>query len=165
MHKFRVPFHMQPDGYGLLVLCVLIGVMLDGGWRGPFVGLLLVISLLLHEIGHMCMAASLGVQVKEFGISLFGAYTRRSYATNRHDEILIALAGPLTSFCIAMPLIGLHGMAHQVALGNMALGFINLIPIPSSDGMHILKTLRSPNAPGPDAAGSIVTALSESRSN
>ncbi len=145
-----VPFRIPPDGLGLLVLCILIGVMMDGGWRGPFVGILLVVSLLLHEVGHILMAASLGVEVKEFGLSLFGAYTRRSYATNRHDEVLIALAGPLTSFCIAMPLIGLHGVAHQVALGNMALGFINLLPIPSSDGLRILKTLRNPNAPGPD---------------
>jgi len=156
---------MHPDGYGLLVLCALIGIALDGGWRGPLVGLLLVVSLLLHEAGHMLMAASLGVQVKEFGISLFGAYIRRSYATNRHDEVLIALAGPLTSFCIAMPLIGLHGVAHQVALGNMALGFINLVPIPSSDGMHILKTLRNPNAPGPDVPNPIVPTLTESHPN
>ena len=165
-----VPFRLQSDGLGLLVLCILIGVMMDGGWRGLLVGCLLVISLLLHEMGHIVMAASLGVEVKEFGLSLFGAYTRRSYATNRHDEILIALAGPLTSFCIAMPLIGLHGVAHQVALGNMALGFINLLPIPSSDGLRILKTLRNPNAPGPetssaDTPSSIVPKLTESHPN
>jgi len=148
---------MQPDGYGLLILCVLIGIMLDGLRLGPLVGLLLVVSLLLHEAGHMLMASSLGVEVKEFGISLFGAYIRRAYATNRHDEILIALAGPLTSFCIAMPIIPLHGITHQVALGNMALGFINLLPIPSSDCMRILKTLRNPNTPSP-----IATALTES---
>ena len=157
-----VPFRLPPDGLGLIALCLLIGVMMDGGWRGPIVGFLLVVSLILHEMGHIVMAASLGVQVKEFGLSLFGAYTRRSYATNRHDEVLIALAGPLTSFCIAMPLIGLHGVAHQVALGNMALGFINLLPIPSSDGLRILKTLRNPNVPGPETSAPIVTKLTES---
>jgi hypothetical protein len=52
-----------------------------------------------------------------------------------------------------------------VALGNMALGFINLLPIPSSDGLRILKTLRNPNNPGPEPSAAIVPKLSESHPN
>jgi len=156
---------MQSDAWGLLALCLLIGVVLAGPSLGPFIGLALVVSLLLHETGHMLMAAALGVQVKEFGLSLFGAYIRRAYATSRHDEILIALAGPLASLALAGLLLPMPGIAHQVGLCNMAVGFINLLPIPASDGLRILKTLRNPNCPGPEHPGPIVPALTESHPN
>lgn len=163
MHRFRVPFQIRPDGYGLLVICALVGVILDSGWLGLVVGLLLVISLLIHEVGHMLSASLLHVEVKEFGLSLFGAYTRRSYAACPQDEVLIAVAGPLASFLLAMPLLPLPGVGHQIGVCNMALGLINLLPIPSSDGMRILRNLRNPFVSPSRAPVPVATALGQSR--
>jgi Zn-dependent protease len=145
----NVPFRMQDKGWVVLLYCASIGIALDGWKTGLIVGAFLLASLLVHEIGHILTAISLGVPVREFGLCLTGAYIRRAYATRRRDEILIAFAGPLTNLLIALPLFFMHIIGVQLALANIALGVINLLPIPASDGMRILKTLRNPGAPGP----------------
>jgi len=68
--------------------------------------------------------------------------------TNRRDEVLISIAGPLTNLCLAIPFLFVPGIGTQLALGNLALCVVNLLPIPSSDGLHILQTLRHSGLPG-----------------
>jgi len=135
-----------------------MGVWLRGWELGSAMGALLVASLLMHEIGHMLTAMALGVPVREFGLRLGGAYNRRAYATNRRDEVLISLAGPLTNLLMAGPLYYIPVIGTQLALGNLALCVVNLLPIPSSDGLHILQTLRNPGMPADIA---LVPALSQ----
>ena len=151
MLKFVAPFRMWAAGWVLIAFCVLIGAGLDG-WRLSLpMGGLLVMSLLLHEAGHMMAARALGVPVREFGIRLGGAYTRRAYATCRRDEILISAAGPLMNLCVALPIYFLPHLGVQLALGNVALCVINLLPLPSSDGSRILRTMSATStivAPG-----------------
>jgi Zn-dependent protease len=149
MGRLNIPFRMQDRGWVVLLYCASIGIALDGWRRGPILGFLLLASLFVHEFGHMLMATRLGVPVREFGLSMTGAYIRRAYAKRRRDEILIAAAGPLTNLLIAIPLLFMHITGVQLALANVALGVINLLPIPASDGMRILKTIMNPGAPGP----------------
>jgi Zn-dependent protease len=149
MASLRIPFRFRKTGWVLLAFCACVGIALDGWKLGLPIGLLLVASLLLHEAGHILMALSLRVPVREFGLSMTGAFTRRAYATTRRDEILIAVAGPMMNLLLAIPLLFLHHIGSQLAMANLALGIINLLPIPASDGMRILKTLSNPAAPGP----------------
>jgi len=158
MHKFLVPFRIHSTGCFLIGSCLLMGVWLRGWELGSAMGALLVASLLMHEIGHMLTAMALGVPVREFGLRLGGAYNRRAYATNRRDEVLISLAGPLTNLLMAGPLYYIPVIGTQLALGNLALCVVNLLPIPSSDGLHILQTLRNPGMPADIA---LVPALSQ----
>lgn len=145
MLRFNVPFRIESAGWGLVALCVLIGAWLDG-WRLAIpVGALLLISLLLHEVGHMLVATLLGVPVREFGLKLAGAYNRRAYATRRRDEILISAAGPLMNLAVAVPLLFVPQVGAQLALGNVMLCLINLLPLPSSDGMRILRNILAPS--------------------
>jgi Zn-dependent protease len=149
INRLRIPFRVHDRGWVLIVFCACIGIALDGWKTGLAVGALLLASLLLHEVGHILMAVSLHVPVREFGLSMTGAFIRRAYATRRRDEILIAIAGPLANLCIALPLLFLHRLGAQLALANVALCVVNLLPIPASDGLRILKTIWNPAPPGP----------------
>jgi Zn-dependent protease len=101
---------------------------------------LIVASLLLHEMGHMLVASMLGVPVREFGLCLGGAYNRRGTASRRRQELLIASAGPMVNLLLigslVLPLIG-----PQLAYCNLVLCVVNLLPLPSSDGLRILRAL------------------------
>jgi len=143
MFKLIVPFRMHSTGWILVAFCVLIGMKL-GGWRLALpLAIAMVVSLLLHEVGHILVAAMLRVPVHEFGLKLVGAYNRRSRATRRRDEILISLAGPLMNLCLVIPALFIPHVGAQIALCNLVLCAINLLPIPSSDGMRIMKLLWS----------------------
>ena len=148
MDRFMIPFRMHDTGWLLFVLCVLFGIGIYGGWIGLVVGALLVASLLLHEVGHMLVAIVLRVPVREFGLCLGGAYNRRGYAGRRRDEILISAAGPLMNLVLVFPLLFLPRIGSQIALCNLLLFVVNLLPIPTSDGSRILLTLRRPHRAG-----------------
>src|ERR1019366_5727419 len=155
---FMVPFRMHDSGWLLLALCVLLGIGLSGLWLGLAVGAALAASLVLHELGHMLAAIAVGVPVREFGLCLGGAYNRRAYAGRRRDEVLISAAGPLMNLCMAFPLLFLPAMGAKLALCNLMLCVVNLLPLPSSDGSRILRAMRDP-----DRAGGMIPAVSQPR--
>jgi Zn-dependent protease len=136
-----IPFRMQKTGWLLLALCVLLGIELSGFRLGPVVGLVVAVSLLLHEVGHMLAAVMLRVPVREFGICLSGAYNRRAYASRRRDEVLISAAGPLMNLLLILPLLYVPVIGAVLAFCNLALCVSNLLPLPSSDGLRILRTM------------------------
>jgi Zn-dependent protease len=158
MASFVVPFKMHSNGWFLLAFCFAFGIW-TGGWQlGLPIGAFLVASLLMHEVGHMLAATLLGVPVREFGLRLAGAYNRRAYATRRRDEILISSAGPLMNLCLVIPLLFLPRLGAQLATCNLLLCVVNLLPLPSSDGLRILRTIWSSSAPGPH--GSVAQSIS-----
>ena len=159
MERFMVPFRMHKTGWVMLGMCCLLGASLCG-WRvGIVEGVLVIASLLLHEVGHMSAATILGVPVREFGLSWRGAYNRRAYAGGRRDEILISVAGPLTNLFLAFPMLYLPMVGRQLALCNLMLCVVNLLPIPSSDGLRILR-----NIMGSNRISGAVTAQAQHRS-
>ena len=141
MSRLRIPFCMHSTGWGLVLLCVFLGVGM-GGWQlGLPEGALFLASLLLHEVGHLLAAALLNVPVREFGLEIRGTYIRRACATRRRDEILIAASGPLVNLLVVVPLIFVPRIGTQLAMCNLMLGVVNLLPLPSSDGQRILRNL------------------------
>lgn len=151
---WRVPFRFQRTGLLTPALCVFIGVRLFGWKMGLMQGGLLMACLLMHEVGHMMAATALGVPVKEFGLCLKGAYTRREYATRRRDEIFIAAAGPLMNILLMYPLMFIPHVGPLAGVNSLILGVMNLIPFPSSDGLRIFRNLiGSAKARAPIMAG------------
>ncbi len=141
MHKLRIPFRMHNTGWILLTACAALGVWMSG-WRLGFpLGALVLASLLLHEVGHMLVASILNVPVREFGLRMGGAYTRRAYATRRRDEILISSAGAMMNLLLVAPSLCVPHIGVELALCNLSLCVGNLIPLPASDGLRIVRTI------------------------
>ena len=157
MNRFMVPFRMHNTGWLLLASCVLIGIWLSGLWLGLAVGAALAASLLLHEMGHMLASIMLGVPVREFGLRLSGAYNRRAYAVRRRDEVLISAAGPLMNLLLVLPLLYLPLIGTKLALCNLMLCVLNLLPLPSSDGLRILRAMWASS----NRAGDVIPVLNQ----
>lgn len=103
---------------------------------------LLVFSLVAHECGHLLAAVFFRVPIKALGFCWAGAFTRREPSGRHHAELLIALAGPLTSLllmCICLPLgeIGLW-----LAKMNCFIALTNLVPLSGSDGRRAYTALK-----------------------
>jgi len=115
--------------------------------------LLLVASLLLHELGHSFAARSQGLKVNSITLSLFGgmaAVERESKTPGKAFQV--AIAGPASNLLLAT-LLGVVLLAVpnqpdllQVMIGNLAfinlfLGLFNLLPGLPFDGGQILKAI------------------------
>ena len=132
---------MHGTGWVLLALCILLGIALLGWPPGAVEGALVILCLLLHEVGHMLTAVALGVPVREFGLCVRGAYNRRAHSGRRRTEILISFSGPLMNLFLAFPSHYLPVIGNQLALYNLMLCIVNLLPIPILDGGVILLLL------------------------
>jgi Zn-dependent protease len=91
----------------------------------------------------MLAAAALKVPVRELGIQFRGTYIKRAYATRRRDEIFIAASGPLMNILLIVPILFVPRLGPQLATCNLMLAVFNLLPLPASDGLRILRNLAS----------------------
>jgi Zn-dependent protease len=110
------------------------------------------ISLLVHEFGHVHAARRL-VNIKASAVSLIwlGAGTRfeGSYASGR-DQARVAMGGPGASIMFALSLfaavffptpLSFRELLVALALFNLALAAVNLIPAPPLDGHKLIVGL------------------------
>lgn len=109
-------------------------------------------SVLVHELGHSLVAQRLGVRIAEIELHFFGGAAKMLNLPRRpRDEVLIAGAGPLTSFALAGIFLlaslaipdGL-GLLRGLATVNLVLGAFNLIPALPTDGGRILRAALTP---------------------
>jgi len=130
---------------GALVLAgVLTGLSaVNLGGVGGLIGAgLIVASLLLHEVGHLAMAQTLGVPVKAIGMCLKGAYLRRQRSPKAINELLIAVSGPTANLLLYLWFRDGGEVLHWAALMNLVLAGSNLIPIPGTDGARVYNALQ-----------------------
>lgn len=114
------------------VLLVLAYVLIEGSFNP----LWLVGFSLIHELGHMLTIALLGGRVERFS----GAGQGFSLSVNGlsyQGELLVAVAGPLTSFFLAL----LFWRYPYFRFANLALAGFNLVPILPLDGGRILRCI------------------------
>ena len=117
---------------------VLIAAALLGGVGG-------VISLIVHELGHVSVARKLsGVRPEKVSVMCLGAaaHLDGSYRNGR-EQARMALGGPEASFAFALALAaplffpaptGLKVGALALALLNVAIGALSLLPVHPLDG-------------------------------
>lgn len=116
--------------------------------NGTLFGLL---AMVLHEIGHLCVAQALGLKVKHVGLTWKGMYTVRE-AGPPEINLQVSLAGPLTN----LALIPLWAMSPTFGLATLVVGICNLLPISGSDGRRVLncmREMREAKAASPRAKG------------
>jgi Zn-dependent protease len=123
-------------------------------WLAGAVGaMVLLASLLAHELTHAVVARRAGVPVSDVTLWLFGGVTRLGgEAQTAKTEFRIAVSGPVTSLALAgvfaaLALAFRHLGVANIAVGvawwlsgiNLLLGLFNLLPGAPLDGGRVLS--------------------------
>lgn len=111
-------------------------------------------SVLVHEVAHVFYALRTGGKVRSITLMIVGGVSEVTELPRRHrDEVLMALAGPLTSVGLGGLLLGIQALLPESRsfsprfavsyLGglNLFLGLFNLVPAFPMDGGRILRGL------------------------
>ena len=117
-------------------------------------GLIILASILVHELAHSIVAQRYGLKVKEIELYLFGGASKiEEEPRTPKSEIIISAVGPLSSLIIGgLLLIFLFTLPLSLPLGvvitlfysgisNIGLGFFNLFPAFPVDGGRILRAI------------------------
>jgi Zn-dependent protease len=137
-----------------VVLLAALVTMLLGPYSGYLVGVgfvvFLVVSVLLHELGHALTARRLGVGVRGITLEILGGFTEMDRESpSPRVELLVALAGPAVSLVIgltagAAAVLLPDGTALQrvmvlAAFANVVVAVFNALPGLPLDGGRALR--------------------------
>jgi len=113
---------------------------------------ILFLSVLLHEAGHAVAIALFGFGPSRIALSGFGGVTVNQRESRGWKEIVISVAGPLTSLGLAMlaallskgslmrdPMMA--SLLPLMAWANRSWAIFNMIPIYPLDGGQVLRNL------------------------
>lgn len=120
---------------------------------GAIAAILLLLSVLFHELCHSYIAKERGIKVPDITLFLFGGVSRiLEEPSSPEVEFKMAAAGPLSSFGLAILLKAAWLVADSLKAGvwilapldygfmiNALLGAFNLIPAFPMDGGRILR--------------------------
>ncbi len=110
----------------------------------------LLLSVLLHELGHALTARRFGIQIRGITLEMLGGYTEMERdAPSPKVEVLVAMAGPAVSFglgavavlaTLAVPRTSLlHEVTFQLAFSNLIVAAFNTLPGLPLDGGRALR--------------------------
>ncbi len=99
------------------------------------------LHMLIHECGHMLAALVVGSKIKQVGMSRSGPFVRRTSARTPMRNAMVALAGPAANI-LTWLLFLIFALPH--AWIALAIGLVNLSPLPNSDFMKSLSYLQRP---------------------
>lgn len=106
---------------------------------------ILVISVCIHELGHILTAINLGIGVREVELMPFGGVARleRWLGAEPSTEASIALAGPANSLVLMILGLVYHKTPWGGALleANILLLAVNLLPVMPLDGGRVLRSI------------------------
>ena len=119
---------------------------------GTATAILMFGSVLLHELGHSVVALRYKIPVRSITLFVFGGVAQiGAEPPSAIAEFWIAIAGPVTSFALAIvfsllqPVFGafapLLALAKYLAYINGALGLFNLIPGFPLDGGRVFRAI------------------------
>src|SRR5215469_10664704 len=141
----RITFTVHPSGWVLIALFIAFGWRDLGLRMGILGGLLVTLCLVIHELAHTIVAQLFAVPVHGIGIKFKGAYTHRRYASRRLHDVVIAAAGPLSNLVLMLASFFVPRIGVWLAEWNFGIAFVNLLPLPGTDGYRILKTIFWPD--------------------
>jgi Zn-dependent protease len=153
---------------GVLVILVLVGFLL-GVWHFPYLypglpvwsyvvagaaaALLLISSVLVHELAHALVAKANGIKVERIVLWLLGGVAQlRGEPRSPRVDFAVAAVGPLTSVVLGgifgvltMAWVALAGTGlvaatlGYLAVINVLLAIFNLVPAAPLDGGRVLR--------------------------
>jgi Zn-dependent protease len=148
------------------------GLTATAYWTAGVLGAVLVmVSLLLHELGHAVTARRRGLAIVRVSLSFIGGTSEVSGPLRAaRDELVIAAAGPLASLGVAFVAAVAHvvivetagagvlaTVAALVAVANLALALLNAIPGLPLDGGRLVRAALWAVTGRRDAATTLVT--------
>ena len=109
--------------------------------------LVYTLSALIHEFGHALVAGNCGYSIKRLSLMPYGATLTGDFdELCFKDEFKVVLAGPLTSFFIAIGISALWWFYPesypftQIAFeANLSIALVNLLPVTPLDGGRLLS--------------------------
>ena len=117
---------------------------------GIVTALLLFVSVLTHELAHALVARRYGVSVQSITLFIFGGVSSLTEELRTpRQEFLVAAAGPITSWVLAMLFGALWAVTRPedvatvfayLAWTNLVLGAFNLVPGFPLDGGRVLRS-------------------------
>ena len=148
----RIPIEVEP-------LFWLMAFVMGSNLRGPAIVLwvlVVVVSIMVHELGHALATIAFGARAK-IKLHSMGGLTYPDRQLTRSQEVLMTLAGPFAGFALAAIAYAIPMQFPAVmASPNGALllsllvtvnfwwGIINLLPVPPLDGGHVALALGGP---------------------
>lgn len=111
-------------------------------------GLLLLLTLFLHIIGHILSSRLIHAPVREARITpiLIEVHHHNTTEVSTRVHLIRALGGPVMNLCLGLlslivwNLTGAH-VALAFAITNFAIGLLVLLPIPTVDGKVIWREI------------------------
>lgn len=118
----------------------------------------LLVSIVLHELGHSFVAIRKGCHVREITLMFMGGAAQMDQIPTRPlDEILMALAGPAVSLIVGQLCIVAGGQFAPDPMApyelniiellgsiNMGLAYFNILPAFPMDGGRVLRAALTP---------------------
>lgn len=117
--------------------------------------LALFASIVVHELAHAFVARRKGIPIRGITLFIFGGVAEMSEEpSSPRDELLMAAAGPLTSFILSVVFFGASFLAGVIGVPetvivvlvylaglNLMLALFNLVPAFPMDGGRIFRAL------------------------
>lgn len=97
-----------------------------------------ILACAIHETAHYAALRSIGNDVKEFRLTVFGAKIIPAAPMTYWQELIVAAAGPAVNLMMAVCLCR-SGCTMSFAGVNLALAWFNLLPVGQLDGGRILR--------------------------
>lgn len=113
---------------------------------------ILFVSVLIHELAHAATIGSLGFGSSHVVLTGMGGVTINQRRARPWQDLLISVAGPLSSFGLALLCWWIDGnvaiartdrmlvaLVPRLMWANLFWGIFNLIPVPPLDGGHATR--------------------------
>jgi len=143
----------------LLLLAGMLALRQPGFFTVATVFVLLLLSVFLHEAAHAAVGLWRGYEPNRLSLHAFGGLSvLKSPPTSLRDDLLIGLAGPLTSLAFGALLLlprtflpiasdGMTGALRTAGFLNLYWGAFNLLPAFPMDGGRLLYRVLARRSP------------------
>lgn len=127
--------------YPVFMLLVAAALYFDPGWIMPGI----VISVVVHELGHIIVLNIIGVPIEAIEFSISGIAIKTDYRLMSYfQEFVASISGPVASYVLAAALSFAarktgYEYINIIAGISMIYGIFNLLPIRPLDGGSALN--------------------------